>query len=240
MMNRLPPEERRDYSVRVSSRARRVRVVVHRNGRVEVVVPRGFNRRRIPGLVAERRGWIDGIRAGQAAQRQSWDAAERGPWPRQLRLPLLEECWHVTYEPGPRGRCRKDGDDTLRVRAGDAGEAHTALDRWLGERARSLFGPWLERLAKAIEVDFSGFSVRGQRTRWGSCSGRGHISLNRRLLLLPEPLVEYVLVHELCHRRHLHHGPEFHALVARHLPDAARREAELRQAGRYLPPWLEE
>lgn len=227
-----------DYRVRESRRARHVRLVVRRDGGLEVVIPAGFDRRRVPGLVARRRGWVEDIRARQAAERAEWAADRAGPWPCRLVLPAVAETWVIGYGPGP-GRCRATGDGRLEVAADDPDTAHRALDQWLGRRARPFFQTHLARLADAIGVDYHGLGVRGQRTRWGSCSARGHISLNRRLLLLPPELVEYVLVHELCHRRHLHHGPAFHALVAHHLPDAGEREHALRRAGNHIPPWLE-
>jgi predicted metal-dependent hydrolase len=227
-----------DYRVRESRRARHVRLVVRRDGELEVVVPSGFDRRRIPGLVARRRTWVDDIRARRAAERAEWPADQTGPWPRRVVLPAVAEEWWIGYRPGP-GRCRATADGYLEVAADEPDAAHRALDQWLGRRARPFFQEHLARLAATIGVDYSGLGIRGQRTRWGSCSARGHISLNRRLLMLPPDLVEYVLVHELCHRRHLHHGPAFHALVAHHLPDAGERENALRRAGNRLPPWLE-
>ncbi|NIN12121.1 MAG: DUF45 domain-containing protein [Gemmatimonadales bacterium] len=80
--------------------------------------------------------------------------------------------------------------------------------------------------------------VRAQRTRWGSCSRRSTISLNKKLLFLPAPLVEYVMVHELCHTVHFNHSPEFWDLVRERTPEYQALEAELRTAWRYVPAWV--
>ena len=70
--------------------------------------------------------------------------------------------------------------------------------------------------------------LRDFKARWGSCDAKGVVSLNWRLTMLPLPLRDYVLVHELCHRRHLDHSPAFWAEVARFCPDYAHLRGELR------------
>jgi len=73
----------------------------------------------------------------------------------------------------------------------------------------------------------SGIKVVRQRKRWGSCNNKGQIRINACLSLLPEPLAEYVLVHELCHLVHLNHSAKFHALLMQMLPDARDRQQAL-------------
>lgn len=72
-------------------------------------------------------------------------------------------------------------------------------------------------------------SVRDQSSRWGSCSGKGNLSFNWKLLLLPEPMADYVVVHELCHLKEFNHSPRFWELVERAIPDARRIARELRK-----------
>ena len=81
--------------------------------------------------------------------------------------------------------------------------------------------------------------VKSQRTRWASCSGRGNVSLNLKLLFVPAPLVRYVFIHELCHLVHPNHSRDFWGLVASHEPDYRKPDRELRQAWRYVPAWLD-
>ena len=71
------------------------------------------------------------------------------------------------------------------------------------------------------------WSIRRQRTRWGSCSSRGTISVNLHCAQLPQSLFEYIVVHELCHLTHLNHSPAFWSLVALRLPDYRQRQQEL-------------
>jgi predicted metal-dependent hydrolase len=83
----------------------------------------------------------------------------------------------------------------------------------------------------------SGVRVRNQNGRWGSCSPRGGISLNAKLLLLPRPLAQNVVLHELCHIRHRNHGPDFWAELRRLDPETDANEALLRRAWEGLPVW---
>ena len=73
----------------------------------------------------------------------------------------------------------------------------------------------IARLSEATGLKYEKLSIRASRTKWGSCSGRNHISLSLFLMTLPEHLRDYVIVHELCHTVHHNHSPRFHALVDR-------------------------
>ncbi len=81
---------------------------------------------------------------------------------------------------------------------------------------------------------YSGLTIRGQRTRWASCSPSGAMSFNWRLLLAPEPVVDYVVWHEVCHLDVMDHSPRFWNLVARHCPDHREHSAWLRRNGATL------
>lgn len=88
---------------------------------------------------------------------------------------------------------------------------------------RALVEVWSRKLGvKASRVQF-----RQMRRKWGSCSSRGTVTLNRALTWLPFHLAEYVVVHELVHLRELNHGKGFHALMKKHLPDYKEREKEM-------------
>ncbi len=90
----------------------------------------------------------------------------------------------------------------------------------------------LERIAyfnRDQRFRIRGISIRDQRTRWGSCSSTGKLSFQYRLIRLPLPLLDYVVVHELCHLEHLNHSRAFWATVGSILPDYLRLQAELKQ-----------
>lgn len=88
--------------------------------------------------------------------------------------------------------------------------------------------------APLVGVDYGRITVRCQRTRWGSCSALGNLNFNCLLMLCPEPVIDYVVVHELCHRLELNHSPRFWAQVAWVLPDYEAPRRWLRENGRLL------
>lgn len=103
------------------------------------------------------------------------------------------------------------------------------LERWYRRQARSYLERRLREWAKGMQVTVTRVTIRGQTTRWGSCSSTGAIHLNWRLMQLPARLVDYVLVHELCHRLEMNHSAAFWLRVAQVLPDYRRLRHELKQ-----------
>ena len=99
------------------------------------------------------------------------------------------------------------------------------LDTWYRERAREEAGRLVEREADRIGVSYSRIAIRDQRTRWGSCSHRGTLSFNWRLVMAPTSPFQYVVVHELCHRLKHDHSQAFWRLVA-HLRPSYREDKE--------------
>ena len=104
----------------------------------------------------------------------------------------------------------------------------------LQKRGRVLFAERAARYAPLVGVDFGRVSVRKQRSKWGSCSSRGDLSFNCLLLLAPEEVLDYVVVHELCHRLEMNHSPRFWAHVRRVLPNYESSRRYLRENGAAL------
>ena len=229
------------YRVRVSQRTRRVHLVVTAAAGLTVVVPPRFDRSKIAPLLASRQDWIERAQRRFAAERSHLAASRAEGPPRQLDLSGLGERWRVRYEPtaSPGVTCRQGGDGTLVLRGavGDEALVSAALCRFVSRRVKAVLGPRLASLAAARRLTLGPLSVRAQRTRWGSCSTRGGISLNRNLAFLPPHLVRHVLLHELCHRREMSHSPAFWRLLDAEEPERQRLEQELRAAWRYLPYW---
>ncbi|MCF7860572.1 M48 family metallopeptidase [Patescibacteria group bacterium] len=95
------------------------------------------------------------------------------------------------------------------------------------ERVREIAKERLEYFNQFYHFKYTRLSIRDQRTRWGSCSKRGGLNFNYRLVFLPPELIDYLIVHELCHLQQLNHSPAFWGLVAQQIPDFKKRRQEL-------------
>ncbi len=215
------------FRVREHPRARRVRISVsHHNGMV-VTIPRGFDRSRIPGILEQKREWVERMMRRFPMKPEPYRPPER------IALQAVGEEWTVEYEAGNPRRVTlvKRGDRALHV-SGAINRpelVRRVLERWLTIQAQRHLVPWLHRTAEELEFTLKGVSVRTQRTRWGSCSHRNTISLNARLLLIPSDMVRYVFVHELVHTRHMNHSREFWQAVAVRVPDYRNKVRELKR-----------
>ncbi len=228
------------YTVRESPRARRVILKVSAGKGVEVVVPRGFNRGKIPGIIMERREWIAG-----AIERVKDREPPSGPaaplLPQSIGFPSVDGFVTVRYTAAEGARLRlltrDDSGIELIGATDDLAGCRSLLHLWLRDQGRRRLIPWIETIAAQTGLSFKRVQIRSQRSRWGSCSSRGTISLNQKLLFLPAELVRYIFIHELCHTVHLNHSSGFWSLVARFEPDWETLDAEMNGAGKYVPPW---
>jgi predicted metal-dependent hydrolase len=230
-----PLDWRQALTVRRSARARYVRLKVHPAGQVELVVPKRFDERHLPAILDEHDSWVLRTLERLGTQVQ---VAQPVFAPSHIHLPAIGDSWQLEYLGGNDGRygCREQAGGVLRASGGTAWQP--ALKRWLARKGRQHLVPWLEQVSEELALPFSGASVRGQKSRWGSCSARRHINLNYALLFLPPQCVRYLFVHELCHTVHLNHSPRYWQLVASKEPDYRHWERELRQAAAQVPPWL--
>ncbi len=229
-----------DYILRESPRAKHVRLRVTPSEGLMVVVPRGFDRARIPDLLEEKKAWIDRALKSVAARRADMPPVNQRP--DGIALRAVGQEWIVDWVRAPIDGVEVSDRDAgvLRVRGAidDAAAWRQALRHWVVARGREHLVPWLRAYAEDLSVPIERVSVRCQKTRWGSYSTRGTVSLNAQLLFLPRPLASYVLVHELCHATHPNHSPAFWQLLCRLEPDAPRHRAELRLAGVHVPRWM--
>ena len=106
--------------------------------------------------------------------------------------------------------------------------------RELADRALAVIPERVKYFAPLVGVTYGRITIRNQRTRWGSCSGRGNLNFNCLLMLAPPEVMDYVVVHELCHRKEMNHSERFWAEVERILPDYRERRQWLKDHGNDL------
>lgn len=232
-----------DYIVKESARARHVRLKMSLREGLVVVVPKGFDHSRILGLLEKKKRWLEQASERIETQRKFFEPEPPGALPERLALRGIGEEWAVDYRttespqvtaverPGNRLLVFGDTDNTEACKA--------ALRRWLNRKTHGDIKPWLLRLAKERGFELNRVLVKSQRTRWASCSKQKIISLNLKLLFIPEDLIRYVLIHELCHTVNMNHSREFWAHLKYHEPDYLMKDEKLRAAWRFVPAWLD-
>ena len=230
------------WHVRISRRARRLSVRVYPGGRVEVVVPPGASAIAVQRFVGTHRAWID--------RRVADLSAANGPLsqlrPTSIELSAINRRFLVDYEAAPTGsepgtvRARLVGEGCLLVSGAieDGRAVARALQRWLQEVAQTELGRELASLGQQYGFNFRRVQIRRQRTRWGSCSVAGTISLNMCLLFQDPAVLRYLLIHELSHTRHMNHSARFWALVQSLQPDYRRLDRELLRGWQRVPGWV--
>ncbi|QLA18868.1 M48 family metallopeptidase [Desulfolutivibrio sulfoxidireducens] len=237
-------------SVRVSRRARGIVLRMLPDRGLEVVAPEGFDPALLPLAVESRRAWIEDAVARLAAMGEL-PGMVPVTLPRRVVLTAFGLEYGVDYLERPglgqaRAACliREMGGGRLAVtmRPGGAGEGREAARQGLCAFVRDRAGPLLvaalREVSREVGLPFASARVRRQRTRWGSCTAAGRISLNVTLAFLPWELARYVFVHELCHTLHQNHSTRFWDAVRAVEPDAPALDATLAQAGRYVPLWF--
>ncbi len=110
-------------------------------------------------------------------------------------------------------------------------EAEEALARFLKKTARSYIFPRTETLGALMKTTFGRISLKEQKTRWGSCSSRGNLNFNWRLVHFKPEIIDYVIVHELAHRTHMDHSHEFWRLVGKFDPEYTKHRGWLKRQG---------
>jgi hypothetical protein len=233
-MKNLPP-----FIVRESPQAKRVILKISARHGLEVVIPRGVSRSQVTQILQAKQEWIG------RAWRKIQEAGGLPDQPRQLPETIYFEAVNrgFTVEYVPVGKpflelvYRTHSSLELRGDIQDSQSCQDLLKRWLHYQGRLHLVPWLAHVSSEIGFSYHKVQVRGQKTRWGSYSSRGTISLNHNLLFLRPALVRYLLIHELCHTVHLDHSTSFYQLLAQFVPDYQRLRAEMQQARDRLPWW---
>jgi predicted metal-dependent hydrolase len=220
------------YRIRRSDRARHARILVGGDG-VEVVVPRRFPLRQVEPFVEEKRPWIE-----RTLRRMRESEAEYPP----ARLEDGGELPYLGERLGLRVRVERSRSrphaarraDGLSVALPPGGSLRQVVEGWYRRRAREEVSTRLDAAVARAGASYTSIQIRGQRTRWASCSTSGAMSFNWRLLLAPAEILDYVVEHEVAHLQVHDHSRRFWDLLAARCPDWREHERWLRRHGHAL------
>ncbi len=202
---------------------------------LEVVIPRNFPRKQIPRILQQHEGWIT---KQLNKHRHTFQASAL---PETIQLALTAEHISLAYT----RLSDQDAKASLRYQQGTLSISHhqyqdaiQQLRHWLRCKARQQLPPMLSEIARQYDFSFTKTSIRSQKSRWGSCSSRGTISLNDQLMFMPPASVKYLMIHELCHTRHMNHSARFWQLVESCCADYRQHEINLNKPSQWVPEWF--
>ena len=221
------------YALRVSRRARFLRVTVSPSSGVVLTITPRTSRAQIAEFLDEHRGWIF-----RQLDRMSTIAA-RVPrrWPYGPTLPYRGDEHVVVLRERPQGHWieRTPAAELVVSMADPAPDrARLLLKRWYIEEASRWLIDRATVLAEPLDVAWRQLRIGASEHRWGSCSAAGSLCFNYRLVMDPPAVLDYVVLHELCHRREFNHSPRFWSLVAEHCPHYRDSRAWLKTVGPHI------
>lgn len=236
----LPGGRQLAYAIRISARAKSLRLTMTARQGLTVTAPKGLSERKVAELVAGKSDWI-AARLNQFEEVRHLLGETESARPQAFDLPALAETWRVEYRETKSltvgARTDQPGRILVCGAVADDERCKAALRRWLARRAKETMTPWLETLSVETGLKFRELKIKNQRTRWGSCSAHGVISLNSKLLFLPRASLRYVLVHELCHMLEHNHTTRYWSLLRQFEPDSDTLHGAMRDAWKLIPAW---
>lgn len=226
------------YEMKPSLKAKRIRITVFKD-QVKVTFPQGMNLTKVREFVELKKEWI--LKTMEKYKTLSAQLPAR-------RYTEGEEyyfCGHKyvlkvkTYD-GPNPLLRIMERDfwvclpESMPKENEPAVIKEVLAAWYKEQARLIYKERLDFYSKIMGLEYHQLKIKNQRTRWGSCSAKGNINLNWRVIMAPYEVIDYLIIHELAHLKYMNHSREFWKLVESHLPDYLRWKKWLKENGKYL------
>ena len=226
-----------DYRIKKSNLAKHIRLNITPQDGLVVTVPKGFKQSDIKVILQQKHQWIT------QHLNEIKNIIQQDFPPDDFNLQAITQLWQIKYTPetGNQKIILKMQDSNQLQVIGDATQhdlLQYTLRDWLKNRGIQYLIPKLRQLSNETQLPIKNITIRGQKTRWGSCSSLGNINLNYKLLFLPPDWVRYVMLHELAHTQHMNHSSAYWQFLTHLEPDCRRLDAALRQAWKYIPIWV--
>jgi len=205
------------YAVKRSSRAKHARLEVGAATGLTVVIPGSYKINDIPDLLRKKERWILDALAKYVKGHPVTEGTEPAsgnfiPYlGRRLKVVTRYDSGTVTGVKLEKNRLLVDLDSRN-------GRLNLVLEWWYRQQAEKLIKKRVDELCPRMGITYGRLTVREARTRWGSCSQKGNINFNWKLMMVPEPVIDYVIIHELAHLKEMNHSKDFWKLVAEHCP----------------------
>lgn len=223
------------YTIKMSKRAKYLRITVSHEG-VLVTVPVKLKEKQITDFVESKKDWIfekfqDCNRKKNLMPKRSFNNGEK------LLYLGKEITLCIVKTDSKRGKVKLEGNNLVVTIFNGLTEERQkniireGLERWYQKMAKEVIFKRLEYFRSLLGVHFEQVRIKNPKTRWGSCSAKKNLNFNWHLIMAPEAIIDYIVVHELCHLIHMNHSKEFWRLVEGQIPDYKNRQAWLKENG---------
>jgi len=206
------------YTIKRSSKARRSRLEIRPETGLTVIIPRRCPVSFVNELLQQKSRWVLRTLARQQAAPLPCPRSELKSGDTVAYLGKDLQVWCCSSQ-GRNALVKMDGDKLLVNTGPFRKDVWQLVADWYRRQAKIIFPKRTREINSNIKVSYNKITVRGQKTRWGSCSRKGNISLNWKLMMVPEPVLNYVIIHELTHLKEMNHSVRFWKHVAEQCPN---------------------
>jgi len=223
------------FTHKVHARSRSLKLKIEKDGQVVVVTPPRISAAQVTAFITSHLSWIEQTRA-QLLQRQVFSQTSDS-------VSLFGQAYprKVSFEPTEASGVKLQNGELvialipdLKHPQGSPTVIQTQIDRFVQRTAEKYIIPRTHQLAKVMNIEFKNITLRHQKSRWGSCSSQGNLNFNWRLVHYPTEVIDYVIIHELAHRRQMNHSAAFWNIVKQYDPAFSQHRGWLKRHGSSL------
>lgn len=202
-------EETIPYTLKFSKKAKYLRMQIKNRGELEVILPRGFKVTDAEKFLLKKSGWIKKhINKRKQLENKFYLLGKEIKFTQNYDLFIKRH--KISF---------KNGHLIVLSPADSADSLEKIYESWLRKHAKKSLVERVHKIADSLGFKIGRITIRGQKTRWGSCSTSGNLSFNYNLLRFRKEVIDYVIIHELCHLKEMNHSDKFWKLVEKYCPD---------------------
>jgi predicted metal-dependent hydrolase len=205
-----------DYTLRISNKAKYLRLQINNSNELEVILPKRYGQKKAEDFILQKKKWI--LKHLSEKQNNSFFFFGKA----------IEVLIHYDFFVEKPQINYSNKKLTASIPSGYSFTQDEIYNLWLRHKAKAYIPKRVQELSKNTGFNYKKVTIRSQKTRWGSCSANGKLSFNYRLIKFRERVVDYVIVHELCHLKELNHTKKFWKLVERFCSDYKNLKKELK------------
>jgi hypothetical protein len=205
------------YNLRYSSRAKHLRLQINNNNELEIILPRRYKHEKAEDFIIKKKDWI---------LKHLKEKKGNGFYFLGEEISVL-----INYDLFlTRSQINFQNKKLMaKIPSSHSFTSEDIYDIWLKHKAKLYLPERVKELSERSGFSYKKITIRSQKTRWGSCSRKGRLSFNYRLLKYRKEVIDYVIIHELCHLKEMNHSKKFWDLVEGFCPDYVNLKKELRQ-----------